>query len=147
MPGPTLPAVPRSASIERLPAFAKLQIAGDEINAVVDAQAGQNRAERAAEDVQMADDQRGVAQRANQPDQQRPHRHQRMADAAETGDEHQKHAQEREHGRHADRRLAALHLVVFQDRQAGQADLDRGILPLNAADDAAQRGDRLRCFG
>ncbi len=128
IPGPTLAAVSTRASSTPTCDLAELEISGDEVDVVVDSQAGQHGPEGAADDVQMADGQRRVAQRPDQAQQERAHRQQRMPHAAEAGDQHDEHAGEGEDRGQAHRRLAPRHLVVFHDRQAGQPDGHVGVM-------------------
>ena len=87
MPGPTLRAVWTSDSSDRPPPAANLQIARGEVDAEIDAQSDEHDAECDAENIQMADRERDVAERPGHSDQKRNDRDDRVANPAESGDE------------------------------------------------------------
>ena len=77
----------------------------------------------------MADRQRQPAHRPGRADQQRDHGQQRIAEAAIDAEEQQRHAGDGQPGRQLRVVLGGGHLVGFQHRHAGQAELQPGICP------------------
>ena len=96
----------------------------DVVDAVVDPQAHQDRAEGDAEDVQIADGFGGVAHGPDRSQDERHRGQQGVAQAAEAGHQHQEYAAQRQKSDDGHGRLAQPHFVVFHHGQAGQADLD-----------------------
>ena len=126
---------------------AKLQVAGDVVDAVVDADADHRHGETDAEDVQMPDRQRDIAESPGHADQQDEIGQHRVAQAAETGNEQQADADHRNQAGPEHRRLAGVHFVGFHDRQAGQPDFGLGMLDLDLSDQLAQGGGRFVAGG
>ncbi len=125
-----------------------LQVAGDVIDAVIDAQAEQDRREGDAENVHVTDGERNVTAGPNHGHHQRRHRQDRVPEAAEGHDHHGQHAQERDERCQRHRALARLHLVILDDRQAGQSDFQgRDILAPTSAISCCRAVDRLVVLG
>ncbi len=132
--------------LERLPEVAAeeqlLLVAEEEVDAVVDADTDDDRDEHHREQRQVADDQRGHADRPAQAQREDRQHDERLAHPQE-GDEQQS---QREAEGQVGAPLAVVegrgHLVIGQGRLAGDADVDVGELALEAGHRGAHALDR-----
>ena len=136
--GPAMRVVVRSDSSQLFSFAAELQIARDIVRAVVDSDADERGRERDAQNIQMTDGERGVAKRPSGADQQDDVCQQGVAHAAESGDDDNDDADQRDDAAPGHRRLAGLHFVVFHDRQTGEADFDAGMPQFDIGNHFAQ---------
>ncbi len=88
----------------------------------------------------MADGQRRITHGPDHSESEGGHRPNRVPQAAEPGDQHHEHSQERQDGCQRHRRFAAPHLVVFHDGQSRQTELQLRVVRLG--EDAAEGIDR-----
>ena len=146
-PGPVLAVVATKRLAGRFRVPAQFQIAGDAIDAVVDAQSHEDGAERDAQHVDVPDRDGDESAGPDHGDHQRQHGHRRVPDAAEGHDQDRQHAQKRKDRGQRHRRLARVHLVELDDRQPGQPELRARMPRLDVGGQLAEGRDRFAVLG
>ena len=119
-------------------AAAHLEITADVIGAIVDADADHRDGECHAENVEMAHAGGGPGEGPGHADGEHAIGHERMTHTAKPSDDHHDHRRHREAAGPHHRLGAGPHLVIFHDRQAGQADGHRRMAGRHQRDQAAE---------